>query len=215
MTKTKQRTCSRCNGDGWTEHSPGYVRICDSCEEEKLRGYTADEWVEMIAQGAVAEVSDEVNEFVNKHAYSDLRKQSRRTIWKFPLKAKNSQVIKIPKGYKILTVSDQNDKPTIWALVNPEEVEDTLNSTYDNNPISCFKWKDYYIIMTPTEILQRDLDLIKNIKSLKFLRFCQSVDEYQLFIKNLIEKENRRKRFELALGKKMFYKSKMTINISK
>lgn len=42
-----------------------------------------------------------------------------RTIWKFPLLAADSQIVKMPKGAKILSVDVQYGNPHIWALVDP------------------------------------------------------------------------------------------------
>ena len=43
-----------------------------------------------------------------------------RTIWKFPLTASTVQVVKMPKGAKILSVHLQRGTPCIWALVDWE-----------------------------------------------------------------------------------------------
>jgi len=44
-----------------------------------------------------------------------------KTIWKYPLKATDSQNISMPKGSQILTVQTQFDVPCLWALVDPAE----------------------------------------------------------------------------------------------
>jgi hypothetical protein len=45
----------------------------------------------------------------------------RRTIWKFPLKIDDRQIIKMPIYAEILTVQKvQNGTPCIWVLVDPE-----------------------------------------------------------------------------------------------
>ncbi len=41
-------------------------------------------------------------------------------IWKFPIIDPSLIVFNMPEGSKILTIQMQNDKPCIWALVNPE-----------------------------------------------------------------------------------------------
>lgn len=45
----------------------------------------------------------------------------RRTIWKYPLKITDYQLVDMPVYAEILSVHNQNDIPCIWALVNPEE----------------------------------------------------------------------------------------------
>lgn len=42
-----------------------------------------------------------------------------KTIWKFPLKITNEQLINVPAGSKLLTVQMQGDVPCLWALVDP------------------------------------------------------------------------------------------------
>lgn len=92
--------------------------------QRKLGGYTADEWVGMIAQGTVAEVSEEVTEFVNKYAYADLRKSPiTQTIYKYPLRITDHQSIKLPKGYEILSIGLQDEQAFIWCLINKDEKE--------------------------------------------------------------------------------------------
>lgn len=44
-----------------------------------------------------------------------------KTIWKFELAIDNKNIISMPKGAEILSVQLQNNKPCIWALVNPDE----------------------------------------------------------------------------------------------
>jgi hypothetical protein len=46
-----------------------------------------------------------------------------KTIWKFPLEVTDFQHIKVPKGYRILTVRVQYDRPTLWAMVDPNETD--------------------------------------------------------------------------------------------
>lgn len=42
-----------------------------------------------------------------------------KTIWKFPLKTTDEQVIIMPAGAEILTIQTQYEEPCIWALVDP------------------------------------------------------------------------------------------------
>jgi hypothetical protein len=42
------------------------------------------------------------------------------TIWKFPLGAKDHQLVEMPPDAKILAVQVQGGKPVLWALVDPE-----------------------------------------------------------------------------------------------
>lgn len=43
-----------------------------------------------------------------------------RTIWKFPLLLQGINHIDMPEGAEILHFNIQEDKPTIWALVNAQ-----------------------------------------------------------------------------------------------
>lgn len=42
-------------------------------------------------------------------------------IFKYPLKIEDEQTIKMPYGYKILTVQVKDNVPSLWALVDDEE----------------------------------------------------------------------------------------------
>jgi len=42
------------------------------------------------------------------------------TIWKFPIKVVEQQIVEMPQEAKILTVQVQYGQPCIWALVNPD-----------------------------------------------------------------------------------------------
>lgn len=44
-----------------------------------------------------------------------------KTIWKFPIRTVDEQMIKIPMDYKLLSVHTQFGDPCIWALVDPEQ----------------------------------------------------------------------------------------------
>lgn len=46
-----------------------------------------------------------------------------QAIWKFPLTVMDDQDVVLPKGSVILTVQVQNERPTLWAQVNPDVVE--------------------------------------------------------------------------------------------
>lgn len=43
-----------------------------------------------------------------------------KTIWKFPLRTTDYQVISLPIGWIPLTVQAQEEKPCLWALVEPK-----------------------------------------------------------------------------------------------
>ena len=44
-----------------------------------------------------------------------------KTIWKYPLKIMDQQLIGMPKGAEVLSVIAQGDTPTLYALVDPSE----------------------------------------------------------------------------------------------
>lgn len=47
------------------------------------------------------------------------------TIYKFPLEITDSQVIKMPKGSRILSIKQQRNRVCLWAEVDTsEEIED-------------------------------------------------------------------------------------------
>jgi len=50
-----------------------------------------------------------------------------KRIYKYPLETTDVQTVSMPIGAKILTVQTQNDKPCIWALVNPEAPTEKRN----------------------------------------------------------------------------------------
>ena len=39
-------------------------------------------------------------------------------IWKYPIEVTESQMLRVPKGAKVLTVLVQEGQPCIWALVD-------------------------------------------------------------------------------------------------
>ena len=41
------------------------------------------------------------------------------TIYKYPLNLTDEQVLKLPQGYRILSVQVQTGQVTLWAIVNP------------------------------------------------------------------------------------------------
>lgn len=43
----------------------------------------------------------------------------KKTIWKFELEVNDKQFIRMPKEAELLSVQSQNEKPCLWALVNP------------------------------------------------------------------------------------------------
>jgi hypothetical protein len=43
-----------------------------------------------------------------------------QTIWKYPLKVVDRQVLSMPAGAQLLCVQDQGGAPTLWALVSPD-----------------------------------------------------------------------------------------------
>lgn len=45
----------------------------------------------------------------------------KKVIFKYPLEVLRTQIVKMPRNAKILTVQSQMDRPVIWAIVNPEE----------------------------------------------------------------------------------------------
>lgn len=48
----------------------------------------------------------------------------KKKIYKYPLEVQDEQVVLLPTGAKILTVQAQNDRPCLWALVNPTAPND-------------------------------------------------------------------------------------------
>lgn len=59
-----------------------------------------------------------------------------KTIWKFELKLEGWQYIEMPLGSEILTIKIQNEKPNLWALVNPKaEKEQRIFETFGTGHI--------------------------------------------------------------------------------
>lgn len=46
-----------------------------------------------------------------------------KKIYKYPIKVVDIQTVKLPKGAIILTTQLQEEKPCIWAYVDPNEIE--------------------------------------------------------------------------------------------
>ncbi len=62
-----------------------------------------------------------------------------RTIWKFPLKIINTQIIEMPYGAEILTAQEQYDELQLWALVDSEatlKIKYRINIYGTGHPIS-------------------------------------------------------------------------------
>lgn len=45
------------------------------------------------------------------------------TIWKYPLRVKDTQLVAMPKGARILSVGVQTDTICLWAMVDDREGE--------------------------------------------------------------------------------------------
>ena len=61
-----------------------------------------------------------------------------KTIYKYPLETTDTQVIKIPRYHKILSVQEQNTKLIMWVLVdsNSDEEDVTIEIFGTGNPIN-------------------------------------------------------------------------------
>ncbi len=46
-----------------------------------------------------------------------------KTIWKYPIEIRDSQIVKMPKGSKILSAQFQLDVLCLWAMVDAAEQE--------------------------------------------------------------------------------------------
>ena len=62
-----------------------------------------------------------------------------KTIWKFELKTTDTQKLEMPVGAEILTVQAQNERPCLWALVDPTEKKETrlFDIFGTGHPIHC------------------------------------------------------------------------------
>lgn len=79
-----------------------------------------------------------------------------KTIYKYQLTITDKQTIKLPLGFKILSIQQQNYELTIWALVDPSEKE-KVNSTF-------------YIFGTGHEIYsEQDLEYISTVQMINRL----------------------------------------------
>ena len=66
------------------------------------------------------------------------------TIWKYTLEVTDTQNIPMPKGSKILSVQAQENRPCIWALVNPnKELEPRRFEMYSTGHPLTFDSRDY------------------------------------------------------------------------
>lgn len=80
-------------------------------------------------------------------------------IWKFKLELKDIQSIEMPLGAVILSVKTQNDRPFIWALIDPEmkttsrtfELIGTGNDIYQNMGVDR-KFLDTVLILHETAV---------------------------------------------------------------
>ena len=81
---------------------------------------------------------------------SNKTKNMKKTIWKFELETTDKQTLKMPVGAKILTVQTQNEKPCLWALVDPNaEKEDRFIEVFGTgHPIGCDMGVDRKYIST-------------------------------------------------------------------
>lgn len=52
------------------------------------------------------------------------------TIYKYPLEITDEQVVMLPAYARLLTVQVQNDKPCLWAVVNPALPNDVPLTVY-------------------------------------------------------------------------------------
>ena len=60
----------------------------------------------------------------NTHTkYSQINHIMIKQVWKFEITPKQT-TLEMPKGAEILTIQLQNEKPCIWALVNPENAKE-------------------------------------------------------------------------------------------
>jgi hypothetical protein len=71
-----------------------------------------------------------------------------KTVFKYPLELKEVQEIEMPKKAEILCIQTQNNKPCIWALVEPNGIEETrifeIHGTADEiKELGYPKWRCY------------------------------------------------------------------------
>ena len=68
-----------------------------------------------------------------------------KTIWKFELDARDIQRIEMPAHSEILCIQVQNEKPCIWALVEPqnEKVKRTFETFGTGHNISADTIRNY------------------------------------------------------------------------
>ena len=49
----------------------------------------------------------------------------KKSIWKFVLDTTDKQELEMPKGAELLSVQEQHGQPCLWALVDPNEVNES------------------------------------------------------------------------------------------
>jgi hypothetical protein len=59
-----------------------------------------------------------------------------KIIYKYPLSVTDRQILHLPVGAEILTVQTQNEKPCLWAMVDPKRgtatrIIETFGTGYD------------------------------------------------------------------------------------
>ena len=50
----------------------------------------------------------------------DVVEVGNKTIWKWELRVKETQVINMPSGAEVLSIQTQQGRPVLWALVNED-----------------------------------------------------------------------------------------------
>lgn len=71
----------------------------------------------------------------------------KRTIWKFPLKITDEQIIEVPDYVEWLNVGlDPQGNPSLWALVYPdnEKVQINIRIIGTGHPVEKEIWHDNY-----------------------------------------------------------------------
>jgi hypothetical protein len=61
-----------------------------------------------------------------------------KTIWKYPLKTTDDQVVNMPVGAKILHLAVQGETPTLWALVEVDDFLDEESRVYESRRFRIF-----------------------------------------------------------------------------
>jgi len=70
-----------------------------------------------------------------------------QSVWKYPLKVDDRQVIEMPFGASPLKVDVQNGQPYLWALVNPavEQVKCEIIIVGTGHPVDDFITASEYV----------------------------------------------------------------------